>query len=246
MEWPHTIIRSSPESGPDNAQSVWAEYYQQQGTSITCDPSTEYHFPTYEEVAQSEDSRYRRITKSTYFNIDAYKRRMRIPIDCFLLDANDRARKEGKMAYVHMVGLGLGVWEITSRQEIWFVEAVAEALQEWKLPHIGVINFSWFHEVNSCGGVESAQYMRTANGNNVRIEFSKRKPAEKLSGENEGMLLVASFAWDGNSYVGNEYWIGALAASGDPAAACCSTIGEVLNPEINPAMLENIWMATDE
>ena len=39
--------------------------------------------------------------------------------------------------------------------------------------------------------------------------------------------VVAMFAWDGNSYVGNEYWDGMLSASGDPAAASCSMIPEV-------------------
>ena len=35
-------------------------------------------------------------------------------------------------------------------------------------------------------------------------------------------------------YVGNEFWKGMLSASGDPAAACCSTIAELFVPEINP------------
>ncbi len=40
--------------------------------------------------------------------------------------------------------------------------------------------------------------------NGIRVFFSKSDPAAVLTGEFAGMLLVMEFAWDSNSYVGNE------------------------------------------
>jgi hypothetical protein len=67
--------------------------------------------------------------------------------------------------------------------------------------------------------------------------FSSLKAPEK----DEDKLLVALYAWDGNSYPGNEYWRGMLGASGDPAAGCCSTIPQLQNPKVNRSLLKNIW-----
>eukprot|EP00091_Calanus_sinicus_P006731 TRINITY_DN17474_c0_g1_i1.p1 TRINITY_DN17474_c0_g1~~TRINITY_DN17474_c0_g1_i1.p1 ORF type:complete len:115 (+),score=28.60 TRINITY_DN17474_c0_g1_i1:153-497(+) len=66
------------------------------------------------------------------------------------------------------------------------------------------------------------------------IHVSKRDPISNIPEEDKPKLVVAMFAWDGNSYVGNEYWDGMLTASGDPAAASCSFTPELLNPDINP------------
>ncbi|KAJ3147711.1 hypothetical protein HDU86_007886 [Geranomyces michiganensis] len=170
-------------------------------------------------------------------NHTRYKQRIQITLDTLFLEAQRRAEAARKRAYVVVVGFGLGVWAFDKNQQThWFVEAAMDALCELKLPSVGVVDFS--HILQPPALAASANAKACSGGGNVldngiRIKFSTREPAARLTGEDEGMLLVSSFAWDGNAYVGNEYWSGSLCGSGDPAAVCCSTLGELLNPEIN-------------
>ena len=107
------------------------------------------------------------------------------------------------------------------------------ALKLLGLKKVKNLDFSYISRHPAVPELEDGRYFP---GTDIRINFSRRDPFSLLTGADRDKLVVAMFAWDGNSYVGNEYWLGLLSASGDPAAASCSNVPELLNPDINPAV----------
>jgi hypothetical protein len=189
-------------------------------------------FPTYDEAKADTSGRYIPIEHSKhFFDAVAYKERMKLVLEPFLLDANQRGIDTHKKVYVHAVGLGLGVWQKIPQQTELMLQVYADILTNNNLSHIADIDFSWF-AVDNMAGISNDQLFKTQH-NHITIHFSKHNPADKLTGPDKDKLLVACYAWDGNAYPGNEYWAGMLTASGDPAAACCSLIPELQNPDVN-------------
>ncbi|KAI0888599.1 uncharacterized protein GGS22DRAFT_151922 [Annulohypoxylon maeteangense] len=172
------------------------------------------------------------------FDLPMYRARIRMTLETLLLEANKRANEAGQKAFVHVVGLGLGVWMCDTRQPDSYVVALGETLTalKGKLGQIGTIYVSWIKTTKQNQDILT----NIALEQGIKIMFGKRRPAEKLTGDEADQLLVVSYAWDGNSFPGNEYWHGSLAASGDPAAACMSTIPELHNPMVNPEFLDRI------
>ena len=105
-------------------------------------------------------------------------------------------------------------------------EVIAETLKQKEFRRITDVDFSWFPD-------SATKQFGIFEGTGVTPHFTRSDPAMKLEGHHAGKLLVSMYAWDGNSYPGNEYWEGMLTPSGDPAAACCSTIPEIQNPMVN-------------
>jgi hypothetical protein len=171
------------------------------------------------------------------FDVPMYKARSRITADMFLLEANARAAEAGKKAWAYVVGLGLGVWQYYQQQREWYVEVFGRAIAELDLPHVGTVEFAY---IQNLPVAVMEDVVRAGAQKGIRVVFSRRDPAQKLEGDE---LLVLSYAWDGNAFPGNEYWSGSLSGSGDPAAACMSTVAELHNPLVNSEFTQRIKIA---
>ena len=71
----------------------------------------------------------------------------------------------------------------------------------------------------------------------IKVINEQRYVAELLPDEFKDCISIAGFAWDGNSYPGNEYWSGNY-GSFDPKAVYCSLLGQFQNPEVNVKMAD--------
>jgi len=251
MEWQHLVVdkwQNTPQNGygPSAPPSPWRELLRAWARWYGLE-----HFPTYEEVLDGTQatSGYEqtptlltpRFVKAdqygSYLDLELYYRRMKVVAETFLLDAQARAKERGTRAFCHLVGLGIGVWSLaTAEQAAAIVQAYLDVIATVALPDISDLVFAWFPKLKS----EWLKPRTPYPGNKVKLQLCKRDPAEKLTGEHAGKLLVAQYAWDGNAYPGNEYWFGLLAASGDPAAACCSTIPELQNPQVNTSFPDRV------
>ena len=193
----------------------------------------------YYEEDQRESLNPKTFPFALYFAGDSFemrwKARIRITIETLLLEADRRGLEAGKSVYLHVVGLGLGVWAIDQNQARWYIEVFTQSLTELNMHKLGVLEFAYIN-------VDSAtreNVERAARKRNIQCVFNHRAPSARLT--DSSLLLVVSYAWDGNAYPGNEYYCGFLDSSGDPAAACSSAISETHNPEINTDMLKAVF-----
>jgi hypothetical protein len=255
MEWRHMIVSFEQntaakgygaEADPEIAQTkllqVWADFYQVDRFASYDEVQAEVAAAAAEGTTcryfQLKIVRHGSIAKPKYFDSLIYKRRLSAVLAPWLIDSNRRALEAGTTAFCCATGLGLGAWGVDSRQRKLMHEVYAELLTTLPLPavsdlivaeprQLGVVDGEWLADA---GGTGNAVRIRPA-----KVDGTWRNPATKLRGADAGKLLCPMYAWDAGAYPGNEFYepYGMLSGSGDPAAACCSTITELGNPEIN-------------
>lgn len=243
MEWQYIMVtekQNKPDAGygPKEKrmpalQDLWAEFFG------------EPHLPTYEEVMRREllePERWVNVHEVGKMDSKVFIERCKILAESFLDECNSRAQCEKKKAFCHVVGLGLGVWQVLEQQKLWMLQAYKLAIEENEYQHIAGIDFcrfdpqdfeSVFYGKPSDGGA-----VIETHGHAIEIRATFRDPNDKLDKKFQECLLCVQFAWDSNAYPGNEYWDGQLSASGDPAAASYSLIPWLLNYDVNPEGLD--------
>lgn len=82
----------------------------------------------YQKTLSKNENRYTEIKSKSIFDNHLYYKRLAISIDTLLVEANHRAVEKGTTAYVHVVGLGLGVWKISNHQEEVYMDAFAKRI----------------------------------------------------------------------------------------------------------------------
>ena len=149
-----------------------------------------------------------RINTPEFLHIPGYNQRNRITFETLLADANYRALRMKKKAYVHVVGLGLGVWRIFNDQINLFLSEFIRTASRLNFDNISDIDFSWIlNHGEQVVKMENGVQLKdgdTIPKTEIKIHISKRNPWDKLNLQDQDKLVVASWAWDGMSFVGKQ------------------------------------------
>lgn len=114
-----TPIQNHAQVDDGNVRKVWSSFYGE----------TPLVHKDVMKMCKNGDRRFEEIRSEQYFDNTIFGKRLIVSFDTLLFEANHRAREVGKMAYVYVVGIGLGVWRIAKHQPQVFADVFAERIR---------------------------------------------------------------------------------------------------------------------
>lgn len=185
-------------------------------------------------------------------NVVYLKKRLALSVIPFIEEAANRGFEKKQSIIASVPPIGAGIWRgivdtktivnliVTIVLEYLDNNADIEKLSYLDAIFLPVVNNDLYSEYSPQKQIKSVRINATDSGIEIKLNGDKvlmifnqcRFVAQILPEKFSSSLIVAGYAWDGNSYPGNEYWIDCF-ESFDPQAILCSLLGQLQNPEVN-------------
>ncbi|XP_063905314.1 uncharacterized protein LOC135124284 [Zophobas morio] len=215
-----------------NIHSFFASFYEED--------CLEYKDALEKQKLPANSQRYTSLKNGDLLDNYVYYKRLIFSMDTLFVEANQRAVERNTTAYVHVVGIGLGVWKKSPCQNKLFMDSCGRRIQLLgkHLHSVSDICFAYINH-DACLTFKHGDVVPIEGHpqGGIKLHMYKRGPHSRLTGHDKDKLLVVSYAWDGNALPGNEFWNKKLGSSGDSAAASSTQIAELHNPFINPKVV---------
>lgn len=134
-----------------------------------------------------------------------------------------------KNSLVNLPGYGLGAWGVEGAQSNYNLCAIMEVLKrfDWSCVHTVIVSWFPYH------AFVVPESIIDANGHKIVLIENCKNPLIPIETEELDPRPVVGVAWDGGSWIGNEFWQAYLASSSDPALSASGSALPTLTP-VNP------------
>jgi Domain of unknown function (DUF4804) len=240
----HPWQNDTHDQGVTLSDNFWIE-------NVYSDAFPQKKIPSLEEIYSNHDI-YKNIYKDE-INVVYFEKRLSLSIVPYLREACARGHESMKHIFCSIPGIGAGVWagqtsaktiielivqvvlkfldESFSMPEFKYLKAIAIPKSDATILKTFIPKGKILKITQTSSNIFTIEF-REPEDHKITIYNESRYVAQVLPQEFSDCLSIAAYAWDGNSYPGNEYWKKSL-ASFDPQAIYCSLLGQLQNPEVN-------------